>query len=815
MPNIPGGGNLVPSVVTDVQTNSRGVSVPSGVRTMLIIGEGSREETLIASAAGGGNDGLNSSFSSTSNSDGRHFQLSNAPIISNRTTLSKNGIPLTLLEGTNNGSSFDDRYDARIQISNGTIELQTAKLVDQGGSTYTANSNNTGTGTINGLTLLDQNAPTETWTIRVSSVRRDGYGNPIDGYATFVARGSVTGIPKDGYGNVITWQSNGTTTNNSILQFSISEGGTTFRPGDSFSVKVESGALVAGDSLTATYIASTDLNDPEFFDDPIEIQTKHGTVSLSNTISLGAQIAFANSAPGMFAIQARPAIPRRVSYTLESSASGDANIEDLSFALPLNVVPDADSNINFFITDAVTGVESQILPNKVDFYNSTYTSSPSSFVFGSDVFSYTVILDDSVQKEAQDGVLTSVTGTTATLSSSTVTFDADDLSATRSIKIFNSSLNDGVYDVVSVSGGVITITDPGGFTNETEIEFQVLDSSTTSARVLFTDDLALSLNESLRATVVDTKDADFFDANWTAAYEAAEKIEVDMVVPLPTQTKSAIIQAGKQHVESMSDIRNRKERVLLTGGIQGLTPDNVIGNSDAAVEDIGVLEGIQGDDASEILAGDTEDLTNYSVEDAFGDSFRVFYFFPDRVVVQVGASRETVDGMYVASAAAAFFAANNQVNEPLTNKTLAGFTILRDRLYTPLTIENLAASGIAVVQPVVGGGRVVWGLTTTNSGFPEEEEMSVVFIRDRIAKNMRDAFRPFVGTAETPTTQATLEARAESMVQSFLSRRLVTDVADLKVRRDSVDPRQWNITLFVQPTYPINWIYLKINIGTI
>lgn len=817
MPNIAGGGNLVPSVVTDVQTVSRGTSVPSGVRTMTIIGEGAREETLIASAVGGGNDGLNSTFTSTNNSDGRHFQLSTVPVISNRTTLFKNGIPLTLLEGTNNGSSFDDRFDARLQISNGTIELQQAKLVDQGGAFYSANSNNVGNGTINSLTLLDANAPTETWTIRVSSVRRDGYGDPIDGYATFIARGSVSGIIKDGYGNIITWQSNGTTTSNTILQFSVSEGATAFRPGDSFTVQVQSGTLVAGDSLTATYIGETDLNDPEFFTDPVELQTKHGSASTSNTLALGAQIAFANSTPGLFAIQARPAIPRRVSYTLESSASGEADIEDLSFALPLNVVPDADSNINFFVTDAVTGVESQILPNKVDFYDSTYTATPSTFVFGSEVFSYTVILDDSVQKEGNDGVLTSVTGTTATLSSDTVTFDSDDLAATRSVKIFNASVsgNDGVYDIVSVSGGVVTITDPGGFTTESGVEFQVLDSSATSAQVLFTDDLALSLNESLRATVVDTKDADFFDANWTAAYEAAEKIETDMIVPLPSQTKSAIFQAGKQHVETMSDLRNRRERVLLIGGIRGLTPDNVIGNTQAAVEDIGVLEGIQGDDASEILAGDTEDLTNYSVEDAFGDSFRVIYSFPDEIVVTIGASNTKIDGFYISAAVAAFFAANNQVNEPITNKSLAGFTILRDKLYTPLTLENLSAAGIQVLQPVQGGGRVIWGLTTTSSGFPEEEESSVVFIRDRIAKNFRTAFRGFIGAAENPTFQQTLESRAEGLIQSFLSRRLITDVADLKIRRDSVDPRQWNITLTVQPVYPVGWIYIKIGIGTI
>ena len=34
------------------------------------------------------------------------------------------------------------------------------------------------------------NAPTEIWTIRCVSVRRDTNGDPVDGYAKFVAQGS-------------------------------------------------------------------------------------------------------------------------------------------------------------------------------------------------------------------------------------------------------------------------------------------------------------------------------------------------------------------------------------------------------------------------------------------------------------------------------------------------------------------------------------------------------------------------------------------------------------------------------------------------
>jgi len=816
--NYPGGTNAVPGVATDVETLPNGSSVPGGLRLAALIGEGARQEILIPSAVGGGNDGLDPTCTTTTGSDGRHFVLGNVPIQSNRLSLFKNGIPLTGLESDNfvisGPSTFSSRFEYRYDTLTGCIELQTAALVDQGGDFFSTGSTNTGDGILSGLTLVDTDAPTETWTARVSTVRRDGYGNPIDGYAKFVVQGSVSGVILDGYGNAITWTSDGTTTSNTILQFSVVEGSTPFVEGDFFIIQVKSGALIAGDSLTATYIAVTDLNDPVFFDVLDSLQAKHGAASLSNTLSLGSQIAFANGSPGVFALQAAPSIPRRVSYILEEAASGGMAVDDLQFALPLAVIPDTDANINFFVTDAATGVEQQIIPNKTAFYDPTITASPSLFHFGSGfTFSYTVVLEDAVLRDGDDGDIVSLTATTATISSDTFTFNTSDVGLTKTLKILTPATNAGEYAIVGVVDGVMTITDPGGFITESDVEFQVIDSSDQSAKILFTDDLALDTGDTLRATVVDTKDADFFDVGWLNALESLELIECDIVVPLPTQTISAIFQNSRIHVETMSNIKSKKERMLFIGAINGLTPENVIGTSPAAVEDIGVLEGIQGDETSEILAGSVEDLTDYGVQNSFGDSFRVVYFYPDQIVVQVGADRAIVSGYYMAAAAAGLLSGIPYIATPLTNRTLAGFTILRNRLFRPITIEQMAAAGITVVQPAIGGGRVVWGKTTTNSLFAEEEEISVVFIRDRIAKSMRAAFQFFIGTAETPTTQGSLTAIGNKICQSFVSQRLITTYQDLVVRRDGSESRQWNVTVKVQPVLPINWIFIRIGVG--
>jgi hypothetical protein len=172
-----------------------------------------------------------------------------------------------------------------------------------------------------------------------------------------------------------------------------------------------------------------------------------------------------------------------------------------------------------------------------------------------------------------------------------------------------------------------------------------------------------------------------------------------------------------------------------------------------------------------------------------------------------------IDGFYIAAAAAGYLAADLRVQNPLTNKTLTGFTILRDKQFSTLTLESLASAGVCVLQPVAGGGKVVWGLTTTQSGVPEEREISIVFIRDRVAKFLRAGFASFIGQAETRDTPAILNTRAVILLNSLVSQGLITAYKDLVVVRDATDATQWNISVRVQPAYPINFIYIKVSVG--
>jgi hypothetical protein len=824
MSNIPGAAGVIPGVYSNVETQSSGVSVPGGTRIAAILGEGARAEVVVSTALGKGQDGYNATFSSSSGSDGRHFKLAATNLISNRTTIYRNGSPLVGLEAIIDSGAFDARYDYRLEIATGRIELQRASFGDIGGKTSVASSTNVGVGTLSNLTLVDLDAPSETWTVKCVGVQRDNSGTPVTATARFVAFGTVSGSVLDTTGNAYIWKSDGNAVSNGIVSFAVNQTSSSvvLREGDTFTFKVKSGVLLKNDSLTATYIAITDHNDPTFLTSMQDISARHGLPSLDNNLSLGCSLAFSNGTPGVMTVQCAPALPRRTSYALSALVKNTSvDSEDFIFPLPVGVMPDATSSVHFFVTNPATKVETQILPNKFAFYTLTdSSSSPSLNTFTQSTttyaYSYSVMSRIQTVKSGADGVLTAgLAANTGVLHSSAAVFGLSDVGLTIRIFDATTSTNAGTFDIIDVTDGVLTFSDSYAlitFVGDT-VSFEILDASKTSSYVVVNKGIFQTNNMALRVTVVDGKDAGFFDAGWATALAALESNELDIIVPLPKQTVSAIVQNALAHCRTMSSTKNRRERVLLTGAIAGLTPANLIGTSLAAVEDIGVLEGIQGENVADILAGNTEDLTNYSVPSAFGTTFRCQYFYPDQIIVQAGADRVVVDGIYAAAAAAGWYSGTSSPAIPLTNKVLSGITIPKSKRLSPTVLENLTAAGVTVLQPVAGGGQVVWGKSTTQSGFPEEEEMSIVFIRDRIAKSMRAGFAGFVGNPEDNTLQATLTARAVGLLNSFVTQGLITAYSDLRIVRDSVDPRQWNISVRTQPSYPVNWIYVKISVG--
>ena len=661
---------------------------------------------------------------------------------------------------------------------------------------------------------------------------------------------------------------------NGILVFGIREGlavndtsgpDIAFSVGDKFYIDVKSRILKSGDKLEANYIPELTLNDPEFFVSANDLFSKHGTPSLTNTLSLGAQLAFENGAPGLLAMQCKPAVPRRSNATLFSEkvngkggfpACGgtytNCQVDDLSFIIPMPAsglgtgAPDSTTGINFFVTRR--GVETQIFPNKVDFYNSQFESETAQTAFISNpqyAYSYTVVNTD--VKITGQGISATLVGSTGYFTSLDVDFDGADVGR---IIVVQSLIEDDGSTVATTKSEIGTYLFGSGTTVEleimevindntvlvqsietlesfqstasaTDIVFFIKDESDTTnvaAKILLHRDLVSSKTlmpgDGLRISYIDEKDSEFFDTNWFEAFEKLEAAECQIIVPLPTQNISGIFRASVSHCETMSTIANQKERMTLIGAQRGLTTAALLGQTEVAIEDIGVLEGIQGDDAAEILDSNTEDLANYKLSDNF-NSNRAVYFYPDQIIRNVSGVNNYVNGFYMAAAAGGYLSATQNVAVPLTFKELTGFSIGRDRIFRKQILDQLGGEGATVVQPITGGGKVLAGRTTSQSGYVEDEEISIVFIRDRVKKVLRDSMRSFIGTVEDANTQGLMTAKTKTIMSALVSQGLITDFRSIRVERDKVDPRQWNIYLQFTPSYPINYIFIDLEVGIV
>ena len=669
---------------------------------------------------------------------------------------------------------------------------------------------------------------------------------------------------------------------NGILLLGIAEGTTTFEVGDRFYVDVAGRALARGDQLDAKYIYEGDLDDPEFFTDAADMFKKHGDPGETNTLSLGAQMTLENGAPGILALQCKPPIPRRTTTTLVEEVDSDGNggfascyssasesasnceVDDLTFIIPRPITglregrPDPDSRVNLFIVR--DGVDIQVFPNKVDFYNSQLESvtQQTNFISSSDyAFSYTIantsfdILGDGIDGD----IATDETGTY--LQTSEVDFDGSMEFTANETTIVITSMEHPSNGTVYTTGEEIAdelfgaaaahLDNPevvistvasdkkayilpyydtdaafaltaGSYKDVQFFVKDVGDTTNVDASLLLHQDLVesgvLQEGDGIKISYIDENDADYFDTNWFNALEALEAAEAQIIVPLPLQAKSSIFRAVVNHCENMSSIANRKERLAFIGAIEGVTAAALIGQEEVAVEDIGILEGIQGDDPAEVLDQNVEDLVNFQLDENY-TSTRCVYFWPDSIVRNVNGTNITLDGFYIAPCAAGFLSSKQNVAIPLTHKSLSGFSILRDKVLRPVTLNSLGNVGATVLQPVTGGGKVLAGRTTSNTGYVEDEEISIMFIRDRVKQVLRSSLKGFIGGVQSADTNILVGNRTGSILAGLVQQGLITTYKNIRVQQDKVDPRQINVFLQFSPAYPINYIFIDIEVGVI
>jgi len=351
----------------------------------------------------------------------------------------------------------------------------------------------------------------------------------------------------------------------------------------------------------------------------------------------------------------------------------------------------------------------------------------------------------------------------------------------------------------------------------------------TDNTIILSDRAGLRDGEGLEVHFVDRDDAEFVDPEWGEAARALESSDAYWIVPLPDAHYSSVQQTFRAHVESMSSTPNRRERQLLTGAFYTIAPDgrevalrpeNLYAGSanPVAIEDIGVLEGVQGDEQWEITAGLIEDIANYGVPENFGTSYRTVYFYPDKIVVNLNGLNTGVPGLYMAAAAGGYLSGQQYIAEPLTWKNLIGFTITRDRTVltgNPTIANRLGAAGITVVHGLAAGGKVLHFKSTIQSGNAFQEEPTSINIADLTAQELRNGLgAQFIGKAQTPDLPHQMLASTKSICQSLLHRKLLNNFDNIQVAQDTTEPRQYNVRVEILPVLPLLWIYIEVQVGT-
>ena len=801
--------------------------------------------------------------------------------------------------------------------------------------------------------------------------------------------------------------------NNGMVSFSLMSGETPFKVGDTLSVTVNSGALKAGDSLVASYIADGDVNDPEEFFEPVALYKKHGYPSAENSLALGAQLAFANGARSVVACQAKPTQPTITRDTLlVDSASGDFvgnggiyysahthgtlsfemlpedeyagakshglmhardnrnalttlhRHDSTNYALPpvnstayrLSVVGSPYNDLMNFFYQAAGAVRSrQVFLNRVhrsvvmdstisipctenfgyscntsgltipsplhgygavtlnkvnnpffldsrdpqyleiypdgttwwddvpsagnEFDPATdydpadaYTPTFMAFVGNTDVRATPVFAyPDEVRNQfssagsfpAPDGASARYTGYDTGIafpcgalfrlragldvnvdfgaSSDMTTFTEIDSrpieNYLNSELAFHQTCTDNYDSIVgyflksAYNGGnndpnSITIEDAMLYmhTQRDDMSYMIW----TDNSIILSDRAGMRDGEGLAVHFVDTDDAGFVDPEWTEAAAAMESSDAYWIVPIPDSHFSAVQQTFRAHVELMSSTPNRRERQLLTGAFyavapdgteHGLSPANLYAGTanPVAIEDIGVMEGVQGDEQWEITAGLVEDIANYGVPENFGTSYRTVYFYPDKVVVSLNGLNTGVPGLYIAAAAGGYLSGQQYIAEPLTWKNLIGFTITRDRTIltgNPTIANSLGAAGITVVHGLAAGGKVLHCKTTIQSGNAFQEEPSSINIADLTVQELRNGLSAqFIGKAQTPDLPHQMLASTKSICQSLLHRKLLNNFDNIQVSQDTSEPRQYNVRVEILPVLPLLWIYIEAQVG--
>lgn len=175
-------------------------------------------------------------------------------------------------------------------------------------------------------------------------------------------------------------------------------------------------------------------------------------------------------------------------------------------------------------------------------------------------------------------------------------------------------------------------------------------------------------------------------------------------------------------------------------------------------------------------------------------------------------SEVSLDGSFLACAIAGMMT-KYPVQEPLTRKTMVGFSATTKTDALLETEKNeLAAKGVTLLENRGGIISIRHGMTT-DVATAEDNEISVMLIRDNTIKIVRDALdRLYIATVTTEETESDIKTDTEAVLSLLIEDGSITDFEDIVVTQNAVDATRFDVSFKITPAYPINTIFITFTI---
>lgn len=278
------------------------------------------------------------------------------------------------------------------------------------------------------------------------------------------------------------------------------------------------------------------------------------------------------------------------------------------------------------------------------------------------------------------------------------------------------------------------------------------------------------------------------DAQYIAAIDKLQQsvsnVEAKIIVPLSTST--TVQNYLKAHVYSMSSKLNGKPRMAIMGMAVGST------QSDITARAIALGTPTTQDDGGRVVL-------------AYDEMTR------DLVQSDGSAVEHTLDSTYLACAVAGAMGLYT-VQTPLTRKPIQGFkTAAKARAWLDKTKDIYATAGVLILNDKGGNITIRHQLTTDTSAY-NFTEISITQSRDNVTEDVISGCDPFIGTYETPTTNANIYETVNAVLTAKLNDGVIVNYGGISVTTDGTNPSNRNVLYWIDVADPINRIYLTYTI---